>query len=219
MNSIIFIFGGIVFLIVIILAYYYIHLPTQSNTYKYKIPVLESETLFDEDFNKSIMMTDLITTRPTLSIPEMGYGITFQWEMYIPNLSGNATWHNSFNIVKPLFYINDSPQIGYNPKKNYLSIIMKYRDNPFYAQFSEIKIPDLKLQKWCSYILVIAGRNIQLWIDGIINTTDNLPSLPVVYDIESTLTLGQKNNNFLGKIRNLYMYPYPLSYSEITSIM
>jgi hypothetical protein len=114
--------------------------------------------------------------------------------------------------------MNDSPQIGYHPKKNYLSIILKYRDNPFYAQFSELRFEDVKLQKWCKYILVISGRNVQLWVDGVLKNTEYLPSLPVVYDIQSSINIGQKNNNFNGKLRNLILYPYPLSFKEIHDV-
>jgi hypothetical protein len=219
-TSIVFVICAFVLLIILLILYfYYYYLPSQSNIYKYQIPLLSSEIIFNEDYSQTILMTNLITTRPTLSVPKLGYGITFKWDMYIPNLSGNDKWHKSFNLVKPLFTMGDSPQVGYNPKQNNLSIITKYRDNPFYAQFSEIKFPDLKQQKWCTYVVVISGRNIQLWIDGKIVKTEYLPSLPVIYDIQSSITIGQKNNNFLGKIKNLIMYPYPLSYTEIQSIL
>jgi hypothetical protein len=48
-------------------------------------------------------MTNLITTRPTLTIPKTGYGLTFVWEMFIPNLAGNAGWQNNYNVIKPIF--------------------------------------------------------------------------------------------------------------------
>jgi hypothetical protein len=185
---------------------------------KYAITVLSSEVVMDESFSQTTQMTNLITTRKNLYIPKMGYGLTFVWEMYIPNLSGNGDWHNNYNIVKPLFNMNDSPQIGYNPKQNYLSIVTKYRDNPFYAQFSEIRLPDLKQQKWCKYIVLISNRNIQIWIDGVLAKSEYLPSLPVIYDIDSAITIGQKNNNFLGKFRNFIMYPYPLSHTEMKNV-
>jgi hypothetical protein len=114
--------------------------------------------------------------------------------------------------------MNDSPQISYHPKKNYLSIILKYRDNPFYVQFAEFKYEDVKLQKWSKYILVINDRNVLLFVDGLPVFNKYLPSVPVIYDIQSKIILGQVNNNFLGKIRNLTLYPYPLTYTEIISI-
>lgn len=198
--------------------YFYYYLPSKSNTSKYQISLLSAETVFDNNYEHSIQMANIVTNRSTLYIPKLGYGLTFAWEMYIPNLSGNDKWQNSFNILKPIITMNDSPQISYHPKKNYLSIIMKYRDNPFYAQFAEIKFDKIKLQKWSKYILVINGRNIQLYIDGTLVSAQYLPSLPVIYDINSDIILGQVNNNFLGKIRNLNLYPYPLSFPEIPSI-
>jgi hypothetical protein len=218
-QSVIFMITGIILLLCMVgLYYYYYYLPGQTNVGKYQIPILTTETTLDEKFSQIVQIANLVSNRPTLMVPKLGYGITFTWEMYIPNLSGNAVWHNSYNIVKPIFSMQDSPQVGYNPKKNYLSVITKYRDNPFYAQFSEIKIPDLKLQKWCKYTLAISGRNIQIWIDGVIIKTEYLPSLPVFYDIQSNITIGQVNNNFNGKIRNLTLYPYPLSYNELQTI-
>lgn len=220
-TSIVFVFGAIVFLIFLIVGYYfYYYLPSQSNMSKYAITITpqNDEIVIDESYSKTIQMTNLITTRPTLTIPKTGYGLTFVWEMYIPNLSGNAGWHNNYNVIKPIFTMNDSPQVGYNPKGNFLSVITKYRDNPFYAQFSEVRVPDLKQQKWCKYILLISGRNIQVWIDGVMAVTEYLPSLPVIYDIQSSITIGQKNNNFLGKLRNFILYPYPFSYNEILAV-
>jgi len=198
--------------------YFYYYLPSKSNTSKYQINLLSPETIFDNNYENSIQIANMVTNRNTLYIPNLGYGLTFAWEMYIPNLSGNDKWQHSFNILKPIIVMNDSPQISYHPKKNYLSIIMKYRDNPFYAQFAEIKFNNIKQQKWSKYILVINGRNIQLYIDGILVSAEYLPSLPVIYDINSEIILGQVNNNFLGKIRNINLYPYPLSLSEMLTI-
>jgi len=218
-QSVLFMIAGLAILIVMLCVYYfYYYMPKQGNLGKYQILILTSETTLDEKFSQTIQIANLVSDRSTLMVPKLGYGITFTWEMYIPNLAGNASWKNSYGIVKPIFSMQDSPQVGYNPKKNYLSVITKYRDNPFYAEFSEIKVSDVKLQKWCKYILAISGRVIQVWIDGVIVKTEYLPSLPVFYDIQSAITIGQVNNNFLGKIRNLTMYPYPLSYNELQSL-
>ena len=218
-QSVLFVFIGIGIIIVLVILYYiYYYLPSKQNSSKYQIPLITSETVINEDFAQSLQMINLVNERPTLSVPKLGYGITFSWEMYIPNLPSNYPWKNSFGILKPIFSMNDSPQVGYNPKKNYLSVVLKYRDNPFYAQFSEIRFEEVKQQKWCKYILLISGRTVQLWVDGILVKTEYLPSLPVVYDIQSSITIGQKNNNFNGKIRNMIMYPFPVSYTELSSI-
>ena len=208
-----------VILIAILIAYYfYYYLPNTSNINKYKIELLSTETEFNNEYENTMQVANLITTRSNLYVPKLGYGLTFSWEMFIPNLSGNDKWNNGFNILKPLITMNDSPQISYHPKKNYLSIILKYRDNPFRAQFAEIKFDKIKQQKWCKYILVINGRTIQLYIDSILVSAHFLPSLPVIYDIDSEIVLGQKNNNFLGKIRNVNMIPFPISYNDISNL-
>ena len=214
-SIIIVIFIIIIFIILSIGFYYYYWLPYKSNIKKYQIQLLTTETLFNEDYLNIIQTSILVTDRDKLMIPNLGYGISFSWDMYIPAQNGNDKWQNSFNRLKPIISMNDSPVISYHPKKNYLSIVVKYRNNPFYAQFAEIKFEDIKLQKWSHYILVIDNRNIKLYIDGSLISIKTLPSVPVVHDLNSEIILGAKNNNFLGKINNLSLYPYPLSYAEI----
>ena len=207
----------IVILIIFILIYYY-YSNASSNINKYKIKLLIDETIINNDYENSFIIKNLIPTRDTLYVPKLGYGLTFRWDMYVPNINSNENWNNRYNTVKPIISMDDSPQIGYHPKKNYLSVIMKYRNNPFYAQYHEIKINNIKQQKWSTYILIINGRTIQLIINGITEYTQYLPSLPVIYDISSDVLLGKKNNNFLGKIRNLMLIPYPIKPFEIQDL-
>jgi len=205
-------------LIILLCAYYFYYLSPNNNVNTYKIPLLIEETTFTEDYNNIINLTTLVSPRTVLYVPKLGYGLTFSWDMYIPAQSGNDKWQNNFNHLKPIITMGDSPVISYHPKKNYLSIVVKYRNNPFYAQFSEVKFTDMRLQNWSNYILVIENRNIRLFINGKLVSTKVLPSVVVIQDIRTELNLGEINNNFLGKIKNLILYPYPLSYDEITSI-
>jgi len=207
----------IILILIFGLLFYYYWSPSQSNINKYKIPLITDEIIFNEDFNSIINIENLIT-RDTFYVPNLGYGLTFSWEMYIPSQEGNDKWQNSFNFLKPIITMGDSPIISYHPKKNYLSLTVKYRNNPFYSQFYEIKFEDIKLQKWSKYIIVIENRNIILYIDGILISTKILPSIIAISDIKNDIVLGQLNNNFLGKIRNLSLFPYPLSYDELAMI-
>ena len=204
----------IIFILLCIAVYYYYWMPKQSNVNTYKIPLITSETIFDESYNSIIRLNTLVS-RNTLYVPKLGYGLTFSWEMYIPSLGGNDKWQTSYNHLKPIISMNDSPIISYHPKKNYISITLKYRNNPFYAQFAEIKFEDIKLQKWVKYIIVIENRNISMYVDGILSSTKTLPSIISIGDLNTDIVLGEENNNFLGKIRNLTLYPYPLGYNEI----
>jgi len=207
----------IIFIFICVMLYYYFWIPRQSNANMYKISLIKDETIFHEDYYNKIILETLVT-RDTLYIPKLGYGLTFAWEMYIPSQGGNDKWQNSFNHLKPIITMGDSPVISYHPKKNYLSITVKYRNNPFYAQFAEVKFDNIKLQKWTKYIIVIENRNIKLYADGILVSTKILPSVITISDIKSEIILGQSQNNFLGKIKNLLLFPYPLSYDEITTI-
>ena len=204
----------IIFILLCIAVYYYYWMPKQSNVNTYKIPLITTETVFNESYNNIIRLNTLVS-RNTLYVPKLGYGLSFSWEMYIPSLGGNDKWQTSYNHLKPIITMNDSPIISYHPKKNYISITLKYRNNPFYAQFAEIKFENIKLQKWVKYIVVIENRNIIMYVDGILNSTKTLPSIISISDLNSDIVLGEENNNFLGKIKNLKLYPYPLSYDEI----
>ena len=218
MNTTIFYVSILVILVIIVvLIYYYLWLPRQNNTKKYNIPLLEKETVFTESYTNIIKLETLVT-RDTLYVPKLGHGVTFSWEMYIPSQGGNDIWQTNFNTLKPIISMNDSPVISYHPKKNYLSISVKYRNNPFYSQFAEVKFTDIKLQCWNKYSVVIENRNIRLYINSILISTKILPSVIAIGDIKSEIILGETNNNFLGKIRNLILYPYPLDFDEIQTI-
>ena len=209
------IISAIILIVLFGLFYYYYWAPSQSNMSLYKIPLLVNETIFDEAFQKNIILETLITDRETLYIPKLGYGLSFVWEMYIPTINGNDKWHTNYDRLKPIIKMSDSPIISYHPKKNYLSIVLKYRNNPFYAQFVEIKFENIKPQRWSKYIMIIENNIIKLYIDTILVATKTLPSIPVIHDIKSEIILGNTNNNFQGKIRNISLYPYPLDYNDI----
>lgn len=208
-----------IFIIIIIILfsifYYYYWEPSQSNIAKYKLSLLNDETIFDDTFTQTLNMNTLVTNRKTLYVPQLGYGLSFVWDMYIPTLNGNDKWQTSFNRIKPIISMMDSPVISYHPKKNYISIVLKYRNNPFYAQFAEVKFDNVKPQNWSNYIVVIENRNIKLFINKKLVALKILPSVPVVYDIQSEIVLGDINNNFQGKVKNMSLYPYPLSLDEI----
>ena len=205
----------IIIIILFIIFYYYYWEPSQSNLVKYKLLLLNDEKLFDDTFTQTITINTLVPNRKTLYVPQLGYGLTFVWDMYIPSLNGNDKWQTSFNRIKPIISMMDSPVISYHPKKNYLSIVLKYRNNPFYAQFAEVKFENIKPQNWSNYIVIIENRNIKLFINKKMVAIKILPSVPVIYAIQSEIILGDINNNFQGKVRNMVLYPYPLSINEI----
>jgi hypothetical protein len=209
----------IIVLIAIVLGIIYFIWYYKNNAFdKYKLTLLKNETSFNEDYEIKQQVESLITDRRSFLVPELGYGLTFVWEMNIPSISNNDKWQSSYNKLKPIISINDSPVISYHPKKNYLSVVLKYRDNPFYAQFAEVKFDNVKLQGWNKYIIIIDNRTVKIYINNVLTASKVLPSLPVIYDINSEIILGNKNNNFLGKVRNINLYPFPAPYELIEKL-
>ena len=142
------------FMLGLIIVFFYRYFLKTKKDEKY---ILSGPTKFNEKFEKSISNNIYIEEGN-------GYGITLVWEMLIPNVSENDKYNSTFNRLKPIVRIGDSPQVYYHPKQGYLTIIVKYTDNPFYSNYPEIKIKDIKLQKWQKYVLVIHDRNINLYI-------------------------------------------------------
>lgn len=198
--------------------YYYYFMSSQTNAGQYKMLLLSGPVNFNEKFQQITTISSLLGKRPTLYVPYLGYGLSFVWEMNIPNNSGNNGWYSSYNQLKPILQIEDSPQIAYQPKKNYLSLILKYKDNPFLAKFTEIKYKNIKLQTWVKYLVIISSNNVKIYENGNIVLSRILDSVPVLYDYGSTIILGKPNNNCHCNIKNFYMYPYPLSINEINTV-
>ena len=211
----------IVILLILIalgLVYYFFYYTSGNNLSKYKIDILKDETFFGPEFFQSFNTNLLVKDRTSLLVPNMGYGITFAWEMNIPNNAGNDKWKSSYNTLKPIISLGDSPVISYHPKKNYLSVILKYKNNPFYVQIAEIRFDNIKIQNWYKYIVIIDNRSVKLYINGVLSATKFLPSIPMINDLNTELDLGAKDNNFMGKVRNIVIYPYPISYNEIEMV-
>lgn len=197
--------GGMVLLFLTIVIFYKYFAKSKTN----EMVIMTGPTNFNEKFYKEIDLPDNLDKQYG-----KGHGITIMWDMYIPNASENRMFNSSFDRLKPIIRIGNSPQIYYHPKRGYLSIISKYTDNPFYSNYPEIKYEDVKLQKWERYILVIKDRSITLFVDGKLKVASTLLNIPVI-DTNNIIKLGEYNNNFQGKVRNLKIVGYPLDNKTI----
>lgn len=219
-NNTFFIIIIILFILALLfyLVYSYYFLPKQSNANQHGISVLLGTKTFSEEFQQIIPINTLIGNRNTFYIPYLGYGISFSWQMYVPANASNSQWQSSFNKSKPIIKIEDSPVISYNPKKNKLSTSVKYKDNPYLAKLTELNYNGVKGQTWVKYVVVVTQSSILLYENTNLVKAKLIPSPPILYDIGSKIYVGQKNNNCLCKIKDLYVYPFPLSYSEVLSL-
>jgi hypothetical protein len=200
--------GGMVMLGLIIVIFYKHFVKQKTDEYM----IMSGPTNFNEKFYKEIELPDRLNT-----LYGKGHGITIIWDMYIPNTTENRMFNSSFDRLKPIIRIGNSPHIYYHPKKGYLSIISKYTDNPFYSNYPEIKYDEVKLQKWERYILVIKNRSINLFVGGKLKMATTLLNIPIV-DTNRLIKLGEYNNNFQGKVRNLKIIGHPLDNKNIQNI-
>lgn len=201
-----YIVAGIFMLGLILIIFYRSFLKKPKNEQN----ILTGPSKFNELFYKEVENNiDLI--------PGKGYGFTLIWEMNIPNQMENNMFNSTFNRLKPIIRFGDSPQIYYHPKHGYLSIIVKYTDNPFYSNYPEIKIKNIKLQKWQKYVLVFNDRNINLYIDGKLVSANTIMNVPEI-DTNNLIQLGEINNNFLGVIKNMRTIAYPIDNKMISNL-
>ena len=184
---------------------------------KNQITLIGGPTKFNENFEKSFQINELLQNRKNFMLDNKGHGITLKWEMYIPNNSGSKHYNSSFNKLKNILTIGESPQIYYHPKKGYLSFIFKYLDNPFYSHYPEIKLENVPIQKWNKLVLIVDGRHVRVYLDGKLVKSITLPNI-LVLDFNE-LNVGKKNNNFLGLIKNMELYPYPMNQIEVKDIL
>jgi hypothetical protein len=182
----------------------------------YKISLINSPTVIRPDYAKSYLIPSLISDRKSFLVPGRGNGITIVLDMYINNAPMNANWGSSYGRSKPIIQIGESPCIYYTPKTGNLSLVLKYRDNPYYSNYPEIIYSDLKQQKWNKLIIVIDNRSIRFYLDGNIVKSQTIDGVPIIYDNE--IKIGEALNNINGKIRQLDVYPLAADPDDINSL-
>lgn len=206
---------AILFLIFLVIVVFYNRFYKEGK--KKELYLIRDPTKFDESYEKKIRVSDLVQDRPNFILDNKGYGVTLKWEMYIPNNSGSRFYNSGFDKLKNIITIGESPQVYYHPKKGYLSMIFKYLDNPFYSHYPEIKIDNVPQQKWNKFILVLENRHVRVYMNGKLEKSLTLPNV-LVLDLDE-VNLGKTDNNFLGLIKNMVLYPYPLNFKEINELL
>jgi hypothetical protein len=166
--------------------------------------LLNNETHFVEEFKQVINRIDLF--KPNLNF-------SLSWKMKINNIPSNFIWNSSFQKNKPIILNGGCPNIYYNPSQNKLLIQFKYLDTHMQPVFKDIFLKEIKVQKWSHFVIVVKGRQVNIFEDGELKYSYLLGTVPIMP--EGSLEMGQKNNNFLGKVKNLVYYNYPLKMNEI----
>lgn len=166
------------------------------------------------DYEKRENIATVIGTRDSLFSGE-GYGLTFTFDLYIPNTMGNKGWESNYNNMRPIIRWGESPHIYYNHRKNYMSVMVKYKDNPYYVKRPNINV-EIPLQKWNKVVVVINNRKILIFINGELTKAFSLGNVPIISSYYlNNIIIGESGNNINGKLRDMNVIFRPLETSEI----
>ena len=195
-------------LILLFLFYYYGDYLFGSSSTSNSYQVFADEMKVDETFEVNVEFSDFIGKRESLFLDGEGTNISFYWEMKVPNMQGTEPINSSSNKYKPLIRFGSGPNIYYHPRKSILDFVVKYKDNPNYPKFSHTQV-EVKQQRWNKFLCVIRGKLIFIYINGELVKSNTLGNVPFIANSpKEMLKIGDRNNNIIGKIRNLTIYFY-----------
>jgi len=215
MNMIIITVTLILFILLMYLGYI---LYLKKEIYEKETILIEGEKVISQNFSFITNVYNLVK-RNRLILPNEGNTLIISWHMYLPNVGGDMYWTSSYNKDKPIIKIGNSPHIYYNPKQNVLKIITKYQYSPFENHFPIIEVPNITLQKWCLYTVVIQNNLVRVYIDGELIITKPLETAITIDDFKNTeIKVGEVNNNIMGKISNMKLYFKNYQHHELKSL-
>ena len=195
-------------LVLLFLFYYYQDYLFGSSFTSKSYQVFADEMKVDETFEVNVEFSEFIGKKESLFLDGEGNDISFYWEMKVPNIQGNEPVNSNSNKYKPLISFGSGPTIYYHPRKSILDFVVKYKDNPNYPKFSHTQV-EIAQQRWNQFLCVIRGKLIFIYINGQLVKSNTLGNIPyIATSPKEMLKVGDKNNNIIGKIRNLTIFFY-----------
>jgi hypothetical protein len=147
-------------------------------------------------------------------------GLEFTWSVWIyiddlQYLQGQFkhvfSKGNSDIQTNGLVYPNNAPGLYIAPNKNDLIVMM----NTYNVINHEIVIPDIPLNKWVNVIIRCQNTTLDVYINGTITRSMQLPGIPKQNYGDVYVAL---NGGFSGNISNLWYYNYALGTADINAI-
>jgi len=193
---------GLIIILGILLYLYYDELFKQKKEQMYQI-IDNTPIDINEKFQKRFTITKIIKDREYLLKEGEGHGIQLYWEMYIPDIVNNYNWKSSYDKLKPIILFGESPHIFYHPKTGELTVVLKYRDNPYYAHYPHLKL-EIPLQKWNRILVKIDNREVTIYVNDKLELATTLMNVPIIsMNYADVIQIGEKGNNIRGKLKNM----------------
>lgn len=161
---------------------------------------------------------DVSQKYPSMLLPvsKEGTKYTLAFSLYSKNLAENSSWGKGFKGPKGIISHYGSPNVYYITDKNTLRISIAYRDDLSNKTFYNFDLENFKYQRWEHVVIVVDDRFVVVYLNGEIEKTIKLPNIPWIS--QNSFFIGQKNNNFNGKIRNVEYFNDALNINEVENL-
>ena len=122
-------------------------------------------------------------------------------------------WGSTFAEMKPILNLDDNLILMYHPSKGHLYLVVKFINALGEIVMTEIDFGVIPLQKWYKHTIIVDENKILYLRDGNLVKSKTINYIPIIKGMN--VSLGKRNHNFGGKIRNLQIVPCPVLINEL----
>ena len=158
--------------------------------------------------------TFISNTKLPMSKTRSSYSYTMA--LKIPNLPENSEWKTNVNYQKPILYRFGSPNINYDVMNHKLIIQVAYKDKLNMINYHDITLDSLPNQKSIFLGIVVDNLNVDIYINGKRYLSSKMPHVPFIFN--RNVYLGDKDNNFNGKVGDIKYFNIALNEEQIQDI-
>lgn len=174
-----------------------------------KISIQEDEVYLDNNFSQKYPST-------LFPVSRVGTRYTLAFSLYSNNYTESSVWGDRFNKPKGILTRYGAPNVFMIPKTNTLRISIIFKNDLNIKESYDFEINDFKYQKWEHIVLTVNDRDASLYLNGKIIKGVKLPNVPWIPI--KPMIIGQKNNNFIGKIKNVVYVNDALNNNEVMEL-
>lgn len=169
--------------------------------------------------DKSLELTgDISKKYPSNLLPVSKNGVkyTLGFSIYSRNVSENSIWGSNFRGFRGIISHYGSPNVYFNSKSNTLRVSIAYKDDLSNKTYYNFDFEDFKYQRWEHVVVVVDNRYVSVYLNGVLEKSVKLPNIPWIS--QNSLYVGQKNNNFNGKIKDIEYFNDALKIHEVEKL-
>lgn len=198
-----------------------------------KNPIVVDGMLPTNSLHKFQVNPSIANSKPILRSVNENQGMEFTWStwIFIDNASsgnnnnpkrifskgGDSVTGNTFAMNSPGLYLYD----GITSNSNAITLVMSKFDDTSITNTSsnieQIVIKNIPIQKWVNIIIRVQNRTIDVYINGILSTRDNLTQ--VIKQNYGDIFVGDDANGMNGFISSLRYFDHAIGNMKIQEII